>query len=176
MAFELQPVHLKNDIVTLVPILPTDFEDLYAVASDPLIWEQHPNPNRYQREVFEKFFEGAILSKGAFMVYDTQTQKLIGTSRFYEYDENANTVAIGYTFIARECWGKNHNRALKTIMLNHAFKYVNSVLFYIGSNNIRSQKAICKLGAVKIDEKPIEYYSETQKLNFVYEIKKHKNT
>lgn len=176
MEFDLQPTCLKNEIVTLVPLKDSDFEALYSVASDPLIWEQHPNPNRYQREVFKKFFEGAVLSKGAFMVYDTQTKKLIGTSRFYEYDEITKTIAIGYTFISRECWGKNHNRALKTIMLNYAFQYVTRALFYIGSNNIRSQKAIGKLGAIKIDEKPIEYYSEAQKLNFVYEIKKKKDT
>jgi RimJ/RimL family protein N-acetyltransferase len=172
MNFDLQPLTLKNDIVKLVPMLPTDFEALYSVASDPLIWEQHPNKDRYKREVFEKFFEGAMLSKGAFMVYDSQNQKLIGSSRFYEYDEPANNIAIGYTFIAREYWGTNHNRALKTIMLNYAFQFVNSVLFYIGANNIRSQKAIGKLGAIKIDEKAIEYYSETQKLNFVYQINK----
>lgn len=172
MEFDLQPTTLKNDLVTLVPMLPADFESLYSIASDPLIWEQHPNKDRYKREVFEKFFEGAILSKGAFMVYDTQTQKLIGTSRFYEYNNVANNVAIGYTFITREYWGTNRNSALKSIMLNHAFQFVNTVLFYIGSNNIRSQKAIAKLGAVKIDEKAIEYYSETQKLNFVYQINK----
>lgn len=169
---DLQPVTLKNEIVTLTPLTSNDFEALFSVASDPLIWEQHPNPNRYKREVFEKFFEGAMLSKGAFKVYDTKTKEIIGSSRYYELNLEAKNVAIGYTFISRKYWGKGANTALKSIMLNYGFQHVDSVLFYIGSNNIRSQKAIRKLGAVKIGEKPIEYYSEEQKLNFVFEIKK----
>jgi len=172
MDFDLQPTHLKNDCIVLEPLKPKDFEALYAVASDPLIWEQHPNKNRYQRDVFEKFFEGAVLSVGAFMIYDAKSKVLIGSSRYYEYDAEKNSVAIGYTFISRECWGKSYNKAIKTIMLNYAFQHVDSVLFYIGCNNLRSQKAIAKLGAVKIGEQQIEYYSEEQKLNFVFKIKK----
>lgn len=172
MIFDTQPTTLKNEIITLVPMATNDFEALYSVASNPLIWEQHPNKNRYQRDVFEKFFEGAILSKGAFMVYDTKKNVLIGSSRFYEYDETNNTIAIGYTFLAKEYWGTGHNGALKSIMLNYVFQFVNSVLFYVGSNNIRSQKAVAKLGATKIREQEIAYFSEEQKLNFVYELNK----
>lgn len=172
MIFDIQPTTLKNEIIKMVPMATNNFEALYSVASNPLIWEQHPNKNRYQRDVFEKFFEGAILSKGAFMVYDTKTNVLIGSSRFYEYDETNNTIAIGYTFLAKEYWGTGHNGALKSIMLNYVFQFVNSVLFYVGSNNIRSQKAVAKLGATKIREQEIAYFSEEQKLNFVYELNK----
>ncbi len=172
MEFDLQPTYLKNDSIFLQPLHANDFEALYKVASDPLIWEQHPNKNRYQREVFEVFFEGAILSKGAFMVYYINNKALIGSSRFYDYNKAKNSVTIGYTFIARAYWGKWYNKALKGIMLNYAFKHVNTVLFYIGSNNIRSQKAIQKIGAVKIKEQNVTYFGEEEKLNFVYEIKK----
>ena len=173
MEFDLQPTYLKNDSIFLQPLNPNDFEALFKVASDPLIWEQHPNKNRYQREVFEVFFEGAILSKGAFMVYDTNTKALIGSSRFYDYNKAENCITIGYTFIAKAYWGKLCNKALKGIMLNYAFKHVNTVLFYIGSNNIRSQKAIQKIGAIKIQEQNVTYFGEEEKLNFVYQINKH---
>src|ERR1700741_3225245 len=146
MAFELQP-QLENEFVKIKPLNPVDFETLYQVASDPLIWEQHPNKDRYKREVFENFFSGAIESKGAFLVFDAKTNQPIGSSRFYELDEETGSVAIGYTFLAKDHWGSVYNPALKSLMLNHAFKFVDQVIFHIGANNIRSQKAIERLGA-----------------------------
>lgn len=167
--FELQPV-LENDIIRIDPLKEDDFEKLYAVASDPMIWEQHPNKDRYLREVFETFFKGAIESKGAFVVIDKRTGSPIGSTRYYGYDKDYSSVSIGYTFLARDHWGTTYNRALKTLMLDHAFKFVSKVYFHIGAVNIRSQKAILKLGAEKIDEVEMEYYGEEKKLNYVYQI------
>lgn len=172
MNFELQPAKLKNEFVTIRPLKEDDFETLYSVASDPLIWEQHPNKNRYQREVFQTYFEGAMESGGAFLAYDSASGIAIGSSRFYEYDETKRSIAIGYTFLARDHWGTIYNRALKSLMLQHAFKFVDHVIFHIGAENIRSQKAIEKLGAYKIGEIKMEYYGEEEKLNFVYQISK----
>lgn len=168
---DLQP-HLQNDIVSIRPLLENDFESLYKIASDPLIWEQHPNPDRYKREVFEIFFKGAMESGSAFLVHDAKTGEPIGTSRFYEYDGDNKSVSIGYTFLARDRWGTTYNRALKTLMLNHAFEVVDIVIFHIGANNIRSQKAIEKLGANKTGEVEMAYYGEQKKLNFIYQIEK----
>ncbi len=167
----LQP-QLSNDLIHIVPIQSTDFEKLYAVACDPLIWEQHPNKDRYKREVFENFFNGALESKGAFLVYDAATNEVIGSSRFYDFNETEKVVTIGYTFLARSHWGTKYNRALKTVMLNYAFQFTDKVHFAIGSQNIRSQTAIERLGAKKIDEQIIAYYGESEKLNFIYEIKR----
>lgn len=171
MTFNLQPT-LQNEIIKAVPLKENDFEELYRVASDPLIWEQHPNRDRYKREVFQTFFTGALESGGAFLVYDNQIGEVIGSSRFYDYNEGNKTIFIGYTFFARSHWGSKHNPALKNLMINHAFQFVNSVLFHIGANNIRSQKAIERLGAQKIAEQEVEYYGEPSKLNYVYEIRK----
>lgn len=172
MDFDLQPVDLQNAFVTLSPLKSSDFEALYQVASDSLIWEQHPNKNRYQREVFETYFEGAIESGGAFLVSDSKTGKPIGSSRFYEYDNEKKSVAIGYTFLARDYWGTTYNSTLKSLMLGHAFKFVDHVIFHIGSDNIRSQKAIEKLGAKKMGEVEMNYYGEQQQLNHIYRISK----
>lgn len=173
MHFDLQPT-LENDLIQIVPLTETDFEALFAVASDPLIWEQHPNKDRYQREVFQNFFKGAIESKGAFMVYEKATGKIVGSSRYYDFEEENNQVAVGYTFIAREFWGKGHNRALKTLMLDYAFQFVDKVILHIGATNFRSQKATEKLGAVKVGELEVAYYGEPVKLNFVYRVDKAK--
>ena len=171
MHFDLQPT-LANDLIQIVPLKETDFEALFAVASDPLIWKQHPNKDRYKREVFENFFKGAMKSKGAFIVYEKETGKIVGSSRYYDLDEADSSVAVGYTFIAREFWGKGHNRALKTLMFDYAFRFVDKVILHIGATNFRSQKAIEKLGATKVGELEVAYYGEPVKWNFVYQVDK----
>ena len=170
-SFNLQP-RLENEFIRIVPLQADDFETLYAIASDPLIWEQHPNKDRYKREVFETFFKGAMESNGAFLVYDHKTGTPIGSSRYYEADEEKKTIAIGYTFLARDHWGGTYNPALKSLMMEHAFRHFDAVIYHIGALNIRSQKAMEKLGGKKIAELEMEYYGEPNKLNFVYEIRK----
>jgi RimJ/RimL family protein N-acetyltransferase len=169
--FNLQPV-LTGELLELRPLRPEDFNELYAVASDPLIWEQHPNTNRFKREVFEIFFEGALESGGAFVIFDKKTEKPIGSSRYYGYDKDGGVISIGYTFLAKDHWGTTYNRAVKDLMLDHAFKFVNTVLFHIGTENIRSQKAIEKLGAVKCGEHDLRYYGEEVNKNFIFEMEK----
>jgi RimJ/RimL family protein N-acetyltransferase len=168
----LQP-SLENDIIKLVPISENDFDELFQVAADAAIWEQHPIKDRYKREVFQNFFNSAIASKGAFLVYDKIENKLIGSSRYYEYQPENKSIVIGFTFIAKEYWGKNYNRNLKALMLNYAFEFVDEVIFHIGANNIRSQKAIENIGGVKFFEEELAYPGETVSAkNFFYKISK----
>lgn len=169
--FNLQPT-LENEFVKIEPLKASDFETLYSIASDPLIWEQHPNPDRYKRPVFEVYFKGAMESNAAFLVFDKQTNQAIGSSRYYEIDIKEKSLAIGYTFLAKDYWGGLYNHALKSLMLNHAFTFFNKVILHIGANNVRSQKATEKLGAKKNAEIEMEYYGEANRLNFVYQIEK----
>lgn len=172
MPFDLQPTFLHDDLIKMVPLKETDFDKLFEVASDPLVWEQHPNPNRYKLEDFRTYFNGAMASKGAFLILDSNTNEVVGCSRYYDYNEEDNSVLIGYTFIGTKFWGNGYNKSLKKLMLDYAFQFVDKVYFHIGALNIRSQKAIAKIGAVKIDEFQVEYYGEPSKLNFVYVIDK----
>jgi len=171
MHFNIQPV-LENEKAVLDPLQETDFEALYAVASDPAIWQQHPNKDRWKKEIFRTFFEGALLSKGAFKIVDKATGNIIGSSRFYDYNEAENSIFIGYTFYAKSCWGKGFNPSVKTMMLDYVFQFVSKVYLHIGAGNIRSQVAIERLGAVKIAEEEIAYFGEASRLNFVYAIHK----
>lgn len=167
----IQPI-IENDKVILYPLQEKDFDELYAVASDPQIWAQHPNKDRYKIEVFKVFFEGAIQSKGAFKIVNKATGDTIGCTRFYDYNEIENKITIGYTFYGTQCWGKGFNHAVKTMMLNYIFKFVSKVYFHIGAENIRSQIAIGRLGTTKIDEQEIAYFGEQSKLNYIYCITK----
>lgn len=163
---------LENENVKLVPLNPNDFEELFSVASDPKIWEQHPNKDRYQREVFEKFFQGAIESKGAFKIMDKSSNEVAGSTRFYDYNPAENSIFIGYTFYATKFWGSKLNPQVKKLMLDYIFQFVDKVNFHVGKDNIRSQKAMEKLGAKKVDEVNVAYFGEPEKLNVVFEIDK----
>ncbi len=172
MKFDLQPTTLANNTVVLSPLKANDFEPLFEVASDELIWEQHPNKLRYQKEVFKNFFDGAIISAGAFLIKDVKTDEIIGSTRFYNFDENENSVLIGYTFMGRKFWGSGINAMVKKLLLNYAFQFVDMVYFHVGATNIRSQKAMEKLGAIKIAEQEVAYFGEDSKLNYIYKINK----
>ena len=138
----------------LRPLRAEDFEELYAVASDPLIWEQHPASDRYKEDVFREFFEGALGSGGAFLVLDASTGEVIGSTRFLCYDEANSEVEIGFTFLARTHWGGRYNGEMKRLMLEHAFRFVRSVVFLVGPENYRSQRAVEKIGGVRDGTRP----------------------
>lgn len=170
-SINFQPV-IQNKLISARPLKASDFENLYAAASDPLIWEQHPNKNRYQRPDFENYFKGAMESGGALLVTDAQTNEIIGCSRYSDYVPETNTVSIGYTFFIRTHWGTGHNYDLKKGMLDHIFQFVDNVAFYIGAVNKRSQISIERFGAIKTGEEDMAYFGEPSQLNYVYTITK----
>lgn len=148
--FELQPT-LTGKLLKLRPLRLEDYAALYKAASDPKIWEQHPNSDRYKEEVFKGYFDSAIESGGALVILDALTNEIIGSSRYYGLDEDASEIEIGWTFLTTKYWGGTYNRELKKLMMDHAYKYVDHVLFFIGPNNLRSRKAVEKLGATYVD-------------------------
>lgn len=170
--FNLQPEILENETIKLIPLQEDHFEALYEVASDPLIWEQHPIKDRYQKDIFKTFFETAISSNGAFLILDQKTNEVIGTTRFYDYNPEKSNVGIGYTFIGRKFWGGPYNQSTKKLLIDYAFQNVDSILFHVGAENFRSQKAVLKLGSIKINE--ITFPINGGILHFEYELKKNK--
>ncbi len=146
MEFDLQPT-LKGNLIEIRPLRREDFDALFAAASDPLIWEQHPENDRYTREVFQRYFDGAIESKGAFAIVERKSGQIIGSSRYCNLNPAVGEVEVGWTFLERVFWGGSYNRELKTLMLDHAFRFVDRVVFVVGEKNFRSQKALEKIGA-----------------------------
>ncbi len=143
--FEFDPI-LTGTAVRMRPIRPDEFDGLYEVARDPLIWAQHPAKERSQRGVFEVWFNDA-LAQHALVAEEVATQRVIGSSRYYNWDATTQEVAIGYTFIARDHWGGATNRQMKRLMLDHAFKWARTVWFHVDPGNARSRKAMEKIGA-----------------------------
>ena len=171
MNFSIQPI-LENEKYQLIPLQKGDFELLYEVASNPEVWEQHPNKDRYKREVFKNFFQGAIESEGAFKIVEKATGNILGSTRYYNFDESKNSIFIGYTFYGTSSWGKGINPQIKNLMLDYIFQYIEKVHFHIGKENFRSQIALERLGGQKIAEEDVAYFGEPKRTNFVYEIRK----
>jgi RimJ/RimL family protein N-acetyltransferase len=145
--FDLQPL-LVGDTLKLIPLQADHWSRLMQAASDPLIWELHPEPLRYQPEVFQAVFSSGLSSGGAFLICDKLTDEVLGTTRYYDLDVQNESVAIGYTFLVRSRWGGATNSELKNLMLDHAFKAVKTVWFHVGEQNVRSRRAVEKLGAI----------------------------
>ena len=168
--FDLQP-HLGGELIEVRPLAPDDWEGLFAVAADPLIWEQHPARDRWREEVFREFFREALETGSAFVVIDRKTGRIIGSSRYFGFDEQESVVEIGWTFLARAYWGGSYNGELKRLMLDHAFRFVERVLFVIGVTNFRSQKAVEKIGGVRVGRRD-KVVPRGIVESFVYEIRR----
>ena len=142
----LQPT-LEGPSLQVRPMTPADVEPLYAVASDPAIWAMHPESTRWQRDVFQRFADGALASGGGLVVTRHDTGALIGASRYYDWSAPERSIVIGFTFLARAHWGDGSNAELKQLMLAHAFTFADTVWFHVGEQNLRSRRAVEKLGA-----------------------------
>ena len=147
-AFDFQPT-LIGPRVTIRPIAREDWQEMFAAASDPEIWTLHPASDRYKEPVFRKFFDGAIASGSGFAFVERESGKIIGSSRYHAYNPALSEIEIGWTFLARAYWGGSYNREVKRLMLEHAFKFVDTVAFWVGDTNWRSQAAMEKIGGVR---------------------------
>ncbi|HUS17042.1 MAG TPA: GNAT family N-acetyltransferase [Chloroflexia bacterium] len=153
MPFELQPT-LRGELVVLRPLAASDFDALYDAARDPTIWTQHPQHDRWRLEVFRPMFEGGLASGGALLATDAATGAVIGWSRFLDYDQSASQVEIGWTFLARAYWGGAYNGEMKRLMLAHAFRFVDNVIFVVAVDNWRSRRAVEKIGGRGVGTRP----------------------
>jgi RimJ/RimL family protein N-acetyltransferase len=174
VGFDLRPT-LKGNLIELRPLALEDFDALFEAASDPLIWEQHPEHDRYKREVFQRFFDGAIESRGAFAVIERKSGRIIGSSRYCNLDPLEREVEIGFTFLERAFWGGSYNRELKSLMLDHAFRFVDRVVFVVGEKNFRSQRALEKIGAKFMKKADLPPPDGTMRPNLIFVIPREEN-
>ena len=137
---------LRGEHVQLRPIRADDLDALHAAAADPLVWEQHSERNRHEQPVFERFFAGALECGGGLVALDA-AGNVIGSSRYYDWDPSDRSVVIGYTFLARSHWGTGANREMKRLMLDHAFRWAKTAWFHVSPGNVRSQRALERIGA-----------------------------
>jgi N-acetyltransferase len=165
MDFDLQP-ELRGERLMLRPLRATDREALWEVARDPLLWALHPDKTRCEPAGFKRFFDAALESGSALAVVDNRSGRIIGSSRYYDWDPVTREVAIGYTFIGRDFWGGPANSEMKALMIGHAARWAKRIWFHVGKHNLRSRRAMEKLGAVAAFEGPRPQNGEM--IEFVY--------
>ena len=168
---DFQPV-LIGERIEIRPIRADDWDDMFAAAADPLIWDVHPVRQRYKEPFFREFFDSGLASRMAFAILDRRTGRIIGSSRYHDYQPELGELEIGWTFLARSHWGGSYNREIKQLMLAHAFQFVGTVIFMVGETNWRSQRAIEKIGGIKRPRLRERAYHGVSVAHIVYEITK----
>ncbi len=169
----LQPT-LEDKLIIMRPLREDDFEPLYDIAKDPLIWEQHPCYDRYKKDVYTEFFKDSLKSGGALITIDKSANKIIGSSRFKPVKNVESAMEIGWSFLSRDYWGGRFNKSMKKLMIDYAFETVEDIIFYIGNKNIRSQKAVEKIGGIRITESRHQHLIKDSKDDWTYRINKGK--
>ena len=166
-----QPV-LDGERLTLRPLRESDWDALYAVASDRALWAVHPSHDRWQEPVFRAFFDDAMAKGGALAIVDRSTGAVIGSSRFQFCDrpEEDGALEIGWSFLARACWGKGYNAEFKRLMLAHAFRFVDRVVFRVGADNVISRKAMANIGGRLTGDSYVEERAGRPVEHVVFEI------
>ena len=165
----LQPT-LLHPLVKLRPLHVDDWAALCAVASDPLIWAVHPAHDRSQEPVFRRFFDDALASGGALVAIDPATNDLIGSSRFDRARAEPGEIEIGWTFLARRYWGGPTNAALKFLMVGHALTQFDRVIFLVGETNLRSRRAVEKIGGLLTNREHFADMAGTMVRHVIYSI------
>ncbi|MEX0963762.1 MAG: GNAT family N-acetyltransferase [Pseudohongiellaceae bacterium] len=167
-------VTLEGPRIIVRPIKEDDWEGMYAAAANPKVWQLHPVSNRYQESVFRGFFDDALASGSAFTFVDRETGRIIGSSRYHGLNQELSEIEIGWTFLDHDYWGGSYNGEIKKLMLDHAFQYVDTVVFWVGDTNIVSMRAMEKIGGVKRAEKEVRVLNGISYSHIIYEIRKAK--
>ncbi len=165
-----QPV-LESERLLLRPLRADDWDALFAVAADREIWAIHPAHDRWQEPVFREFMADALAQGGAVAIINRTTGAIIGSSRWQGHDPaDGGEVEIGWTFLAREYWGGGYNAELKQMMVAHALRFVERVVFNVGADNLRSRRAMEKIGGRLTGREHIAIRAGIPVEHVVYEI------
>jgi RimJ/RimL family protein N-acetyltransferase len=168
---DLQPT-LEGGRLILRPLRPEDWDEMFAAAADPLIWAVHPERDRYQEPVFRLFFDGGLACRSTLTILDKASGRIVGSSRYFDHDPALREIEIGWTFLTRDYWGGSFNREIKRLMLDHAFTFVDTVIFWVGEENLRSRRAMEKIGGILRPEGRMRDYSWGPCRHVIYEIRK----
>jgi RimJ/RimL family protein N-acetyltransferase len=152
---------LKGEHVYLEFLLPEHIEALRALAKDDRIWEftktlliDEQYNQRFDDYISLALDRNALEKQVAFIIRRKTDNVIIGMTRYYGVDEKNKRLNIGYTWYIPSVWGKVYNKECKLILLTYAFEELdfNRVGFEVAHQNLRSQKAVIKIGAIKEGE------------------------
>jgi N-acetyltransferase len=148
---------LKGHHVYLEFLTESHREILRPLAKDERIWEFTKTllvTETYDRQ-FDNYFNEALAFSAqggqAFVIVATVGDRVIGMTRAYDLDWQVKKITIGHTWYVPEVWGKAHNKECKLMLLTYLFEglELQRVDFKVAGQNIRSQKAVEKIGGVR---------------------------
>ena len=149
---------LQGKHVSLDFLLPEHIEEIRILAKDDRIWEFTKTlliDEKYDQR-FDEYISLALDNKAlegqvAFVIRNLKDRSIIGMSRYYGIDEKNKRLNIGYTWYIPSVWGGVYNKECKLLLLGYAFEKLslNRVGFEVAHQNVRSQKAVAKIGGVK---------------------------
>ncbi len=169
MAHDLQPT-LTGETITMRPMVPADWDALFAVAADPEIWAVHPAHDRWQEPVFRRFFADGLASGGSMVAVDNASGRIIGHSRYDLERTEPGEIEIGWSFLTRDRWGGAANREVKGLLVAHALQSYDRVIFLVGDTNIRSRRAMEKIGGVLTARQHITELAGAPVVHVIYTI------
>jgi RimJ/RimL family protein N-acetyltransferase len=149
---------LRGDHVYLELLLPTHREVIRPLAKDERIWEFNkmlPVDESYDKAYDEYFNTGldknALSGQQTFVIKTAKDDAIIGMTRLYEINPKEKSILIGYTWYIPSVWGKVYNKECKLLLLLYIFEEMkfNRAELRVAHQNIRSQKAVEKIGAIK---------------------------
>lgn len=162
---------LTGAALLLRPLVEGDREALFSVASDRALWALHPAHDRWQRPVFDALFDEALAHGGALAVTERASGRIIGSSQFRPSQMVPGAMEIGWTFLARAYWGGGANREMKRLMLAHALAQVERCVFRVAESNLRSRRAMEKIGGRLLPLRcDVDYPDGRRIVHVLYEI------
>jgi len=149
---------LKGKYIYLELLQPNNKETLRDLAKDERIWEGNRGfiLNETFDDQFDNYFATALDNNAmggqqAFVMHKVSDDSIIGMTRFLNIDKKEKRLEIGYTWYIPAVWGKVYNKECKLLLLQYTFEELNfnRAQFNVAGQNIRSQKAVEKIGGVK---------------------------
>lgn len=153
---KIEPVELVGHRAHLVPLAAEHVPALLEAGRDPAVWTYLPRHPRTLADM-EDLVAEALARRDAgvdfpFVIRDRHdNDRVVGSTRFCDIDKENRSLEIGWTWLSPDVWRTRINSECKRLLLGHAFETLGAirVFFKTDARNVRSQKAIERLGAVK---------------------------
>ncbi|MGD1843017.1 MAG: GNAT family N-acetyltransferase [Thermonemataceae bacterium] len=150
-----EKIILENDFVRLIPFESERNKELKEIAFDNTIWtymgmyiKDQKHLDQYIKDTVAQKQQGSCYP---FLIIDKQSNQVAGSTRYGYLNIASQKCEIGWTWLGKRFQGTGLNKACKFELLNFGFESVafRRIQFSADKENLRSQKAIAKLGATK---------------------------
>ncbi|MFB7305160.1 GNAT family N-acetyltransferase [Heyndrickxia sporothermodurans] len=143
---------LSGNGVCLLPMEEIHAKDLYSAGNDPLIWKFTQGYIATLDDA-KSYIQLALSAENTipFVIYDNKSKKIVGSTRLYNISEYNRSLEIGATWLSPTVWRTHINTESKYLLLKYCFEEMKTirVQFKADQRNIRSQRAIERIGGVK---------------------------